>query len=74
LIRHRHPGAFDADAAGGDVHDGAGEALVGDDQVAAATEDEDGAGGAGRFDELIVGGRGDEAARGTAQAERGVVG
>ena len=60
----------------GDAHHGAGEALVGDDEVAAPAEHEQRLtaliGGADPGDDLRLGGRLDQPAGGTAEAQRGV--
>ena len=55
------PSTSGRDAAGGDLDDGAGEAGVGDDEVAAAAEHEHrlagGVGGGHGLDQLRLGGR-----------------
>jgi len=66
------------DAAGADPHDRAVESLVGDDQVAAAAQDQDrlapAVGGAHRGDHVRVGGRLGEPRRRAAQAQGGAAG
>ncbi|CAM5707556.1 Adenosine deaminase [Streptomyces tendae] len=67
-------GAVEGDALGGDDEGGAVEALVADDQVGAAADDQQrGAGGVGLpdgGDHLVVGGRGDQPGGGAAPAGR----
>ena len=71
------PGGAVLDAARGYVHHRAGKALVGDDEVAAATEHEQRLTALiGRLDlghDRRLGGRLDQPARGTAETQRGVV-
>ena len=79
--RRRPPQALarrSADAARRDLHDGAVEAVVGDDEVAAAAEHQHRlagvVGGRHRVDELGLGGRLDPARGRTAEPQRGPVG